>query len=177
MRFTNILTLTLATTAISAPLTKTKRALEDYEAVFTSIGSQVAVVSSTVSSYVSGSVPGSDVQTVSNDLVSVINSGATDVATFDSLSSLDALALVTPIQDLTADVGDLVDAVIAAESNFESDGLSGDVLASLEDQKGAAEALRDAVTPKVPAALQDIAQELAEGIVSEIERGIAAYSD
>ncbi|KAL4962945.1 cell wall mannoprotein 1 family protein [Aspergillus stella-maris] len=177
MHFANILTLSLATTALAAPITKTKRALADYEAVFDNISSQVAVVSDTVASYVSGSTTGDAVQSASNDLVTVINDGATSVATFDALSSLDALALVRPIQDLTADVGDLVDAVIAAEPNFETDGLSGNVLASLQAQKGAAEALRDAVTPKVPSALQEIAAELAEGIVAEIERGIVAYSD
>ncbi|KAL4947060.1 hydrophobic surface binding protein A-domain-containing protein [Aspergillus filifer] len=177
MHFANILTLSLAASAFAAPISKTKRALADYQAVFDNISAQVAVVSDTVTSYVSGSTTGDAIQSASNDLVTIINDGATSVATFDSLSSIDALALVRPIQDLTADIGDLVDAVIAAEPKFEADGLSGEVLVLLQDQKVAAQGLRDAVTPKVPSALQDIAAELAEGIVAEIDRGIAAYSD
>ncbi|RDW67410.1 cell wall mannoprotein 1 family protein [Aspergillus mulundensis] len=174
---TGFLTLTLAYNAFAEPIPKAKRALSDYTAVFSAIQSQVATVSSTVASYVGGSTAGSSVQDASAELVTIINNGATSVAGFDSLSSLDALQLVSPIQDLTSDISGLVDAVIAAEPNFVADGLAGDVLTSLQDQKTAAEGLRDAITPKVPASLQDIASELAEGIVTEIERGIAAYSD
>lgn len=180
MKFlTSLLALTLAHSALAEPIPHApkKRALADYQEVFTAISDQVAVVSSTVASYVAGSTPGSSVQEASTALVTTINTGATSVATFDPLTSTESLALVSPIQDLTSDVSALVDAVIAAEPNFEADGLSADVLASLQAQKDAAGALGDAVTQKVPEALQDIAAELAEGIVTEIERGIAAYSD
>ncbi|KAL4928356.1 cell wall mannoprotein 1 family protein [Aspergillus undulatus] len=179
MKFaTGLLTLTLVYSAFAEPIpiAKEKRALSDYTAVFSAISTQVAAVSSSVASYVAGSTPGSTVQDASAELVSIINNGASSVSAFDSLSSLEALQLVSPIQDLTDDISSLVDAVIAAEPNFEADGLADDVLASLQDQKTAAEGLRDAITPKVPSALQDIAAELAEGIVTEIERGIAAYS-
>ncbi|KAL4928180.1 cell wall mannoprotein 1 family protein [Aspergillus undulatus] len=178
MKFlTTLLTLTLFSSTFAAPAQKEKRALADYQNVFTGISDQVAVVSSTVSSYVSASVPGADVQSAANELVTIINNGAASIATFDALSNLDALALVSPIRDLSSDVGDLVDAVIAAEPNFEGDGLAADVLGLLEAQKAATEALTNAMTPKVPAALQNIAAELAGGIIAEIERGIAAYSD
>ncbi|KAL4733850.1 hydrophobic surface binding protein A-domain-containing protein [Aspergillus similis] len=178
MKFTTgFFTLTLAYSAFAEPIPKAKRALSDYTGVFDAISAQVATVSSTVASYVAGSTAGSAVQDASTELVTIINDGATSVAGFDSLSSLEALQLVSPIQDLTADISDLIDAVIAAEPNFVADGLDGDVLTSLQDQKTAAEGLRDAITPKVPDALQDIASELAEGIVAEIDRGIAAYSD
>ncbi|KAL4973035.1 hydrophobic surface binding protein A-domain-containing protein [Aspergillus desertorum] len=172
-----LFTLSLACSAFAEPIPKAKRALSDYTGVFNTISAQVATVSSTVASYVAGSTPGSSVQDASTELVTIINNGAASVATFDALSSLEALQLVSPIQDLTADISDLIDAVIAAEPNFVADGLDDDVLTSLQNQKTAAEGLRDAITPKVPTALQDIANELSEGIVTEIERGIAAYSD
>ncbi|KAL4809865.1 hydrophobic surface binding protein A-domain-containing protein [Aspergillus unguis] len=172
-----LLTLSLTLTSLAEPIPAKKRALSDYEGVFDNISAQVDVVSTAVAAYTAGTQPGSTVQDASDDLVDVINTGATSVAGFDALSSLDALALVSPIQDLTSDVGDLVDAIIDAESEFEADGLAGDVLTALQAQKTAAEGLKDAITPKVPSALQGIAGDLANGIVTEIERGITAYSD
>ncbi|KAL2825072.1 hydrophobic surface binding protein A-domain-containing protein [Aspergillus cavernicola] len=178
MKFaTSILTLTLAYSAFAEPIPNQKRSLADYQNVFNGISAQVGVVSGNVASYVAGTIAGTVVQDSSNDLVDIINTGATNVAGFAALGTLDALSLVGPIQTLTADVSDLIDAVIGAEPNFDADGLSADVLASLQGQRAGAEALRDAITPKVPAAVQEIAADLAEGIVTEIDRGIVAYSD
>jgi hypothetical protein len=177
MKFaTGLLTLTLAYSAFADPIDIKKRALADYQNIFTGISDQVATVGDMVASYVSGVANADAVQTVSNELASTINDGATAIPGFDPLANADALALVSPIQDLTSDVSGLVDAVIGAKSNFDGDGRSADVLASLQDQKAASEALRDAITPKVPEALQDIAAGLADGIVSEIQRGVDAYS-
>ncbi|KAL2845917.1 hydrophobic surface binding protein A-domain-containing protein [Aspergillus pseudoustus] len=174
MKFAGLLSIALATTAIAEPI---KRALADYQNVFNAISAQVAVVEGVVTNYVGGSATADDVQDASDDLSTIINNGATSISGFAALTNLEALSLVSPIQTLTGDVGDLVDAVIAAEPNFIADGREADVLASLNAQKTGSEAVRDAITPKVPAALQDIAADLAQGIVDEIERGIAAYSD
>jgi hypothetical protein len=176
MKFASgILTLTLAYSAFAEPIPKAKRALADYQNVFNNIGAQVGVVDASVASYVGGSIPGTDVQAESEELVSIINAGATAISGFAALNNLDALSLVSPIQTLTGEVADLVDAVIAAKPNFDADGLSDEVLTNLQDQRAATEDLRDAITPKVPAALQSIAATLANGIVAEIDRGIAAY--
>ncbi|KAL3455534.1 hydrophobic surface binding protein A-domain-containing protein [Aspergillus heterothallicus] len=174
MKFTGLLTIALASTAIAGPV---KRALADYQNVFNAISAQVAVVDGVVANYVGGSATADAVQDASDDLVTIINDGATSISGFASLTNLEALSLVSPIQTLTGDVSDLVDAVIAAEPNFVADGREADVLASLNAQKAGSEAVRDAITPKVPTALQSIAAELAQGIVDEIERGIVAYSD
>ncbi|KAL2867359.1 cell wall mannoprotein 1 family protein [Aspergillus lucknowensis] len=177
MKFaTGLLTLTLAYSAFAEPIPAKKRALADYQGVFDDISAQVATVSDTVASYVGGSADGDAVQAASDKLVTVINDGATAIPDFDPLENADALALVSPIQDLTGDVSDLVDAVIDAKPNFQDDGRAADVLSSLQDQKAASVSLRDAITPKVPDALQDIASDLADGIVSEIQRGIDAYA-
>jgi hypothetical protein len=87
-----------------------------------------------------------------------INNGAAAIPGF--------APLVGPIQCL-----------IASEAKFVAADREGDVLDSLSAQKAGTEAVRDAITPKVPAALQDIAETLSQGIVEEIDRGIAAYSD
>jgi hypothetical protein len=173
---TGLLTLALTYSAFAEPIPAKKRALAHYTDIFSGISDQVAAVSDSVSAYVGGSSDADAVQTASSQLATTINNGASVIPGFDPLANADALALVSPIQDLTSDVSDLVDAVVGAKSNFDGDGRSGDVLSSLQDQQAAAEALRDAITPKVPDALQGIAGDLANGIVSEIQRGVSAYS-
>ncbi|KAL2822472.1 hydrophobic surface binding protein A-domain-containing protein [Aspergillus granulosus] len=173
---TGLLTLVLTYSAFAEPIPNNKRALADYTDIFSGISDQVAAVADSVSAYVGGSSDPDALQAASDELVTTINDGATAIPGFDPLENTDALALVAPIQDLTSDVSSLVDAVISAKSNFDTDGRSADVLASLQAQQAASEALRDAITPKVPEALQDTAAELANGIVSEIQRGIDAYS-
>ncbi|KAL2841174.1 hydrophobic surface binding protein A-domain-containing protein [Aspergillus pseudoustus] len=173
---TGLLTLALTYSAFAEPIPHKKRALADYTGVFDGISAQVAAVADSVSAYVGGTSDADAVQTASNQLSTTINDGASAIPGFDPLENADALALVSPIQDLTSDVSDLVDAVIGAKTNFDADGRSADVLSSLQDQQTASEALRDAITPKVPDALQSTAEELANGIVSQIQRGIEAYS-
>ncbi|KAL4862413.1 ankyrin repeat-containing domain protein [Aspergillus spectabilis] len=110
MKFaTGLLTLTLAYSAFANPVDIKKRALADYQNIFTGISDQVATVGETVASYVSGSANADAVQTASNELTSTINDGATAIPGFDPLSNADALALVSPSQDLTSDVSGLVD--------------------------------------------------------------------
>ncbi|KKK14388.1 hypothetical protein P175DRAFT_0434164 [Aspergillus ochraceoroseus IBT 24754] len=177
MKFmTTLVTVSLAFGAFAEPIAQKKRALADYQAVFQDISDQVTVIQTDVASYVAGSIAGTVVQDDSSTLVDVINNGTTTISGLDSLSNLDALGLVSPIQNLTSGVSDLVDAVIAAKPNFDADGLSAATLTSLQTQKNASEGLRDTITPKVPSALSSIAADLANGIVSEIQRGIDAYS-
>lgn len=171
-----IFTLGLVATSFAEPIPKAKRALADYQAVIKSVSNQVAVVDTTVANYVAGSVAGTAVQDASDKLVAVINTGTTTVNGLAALNSIDALGLVTPIQNLAKDVGTLVDHVIAAKPNFVADGLAGDVLASLQEQKTASQALAAAITAKVPSSLRDIANQLSSQITAHIQRGIDAYS-
>ncbi|KAL4891246.1 hydrophobic surface binding protein A-domain-containing protein [Aspergillus ambiguus] len=174
--FSTVLVLSLVATSIAEPIAKAKRALADYEAVIQSVSDQVAVVKTTVGNYATGSVDGAAVQDASDDLVAVINKGTTTVNGLAALTSIQALGLVTPIQDLADAVGTLIDDLIAAKPDFVADGLDDDVLASLQEQKTASQALADAISAKVPAALQEIADELSSQIITEIQRGIDAYS-
>ncbi|KAL4861166.1 hydrophobic surface binding protein A-domain-containing protein [Aspergillus spectabilis] len=172
--FAGLLSIALASTAIAEPI---KRALADYQNVFNAISAQVAVVDGVVADYVNNDATADDVQAASDALETTINNGAAAIPGFAPLGNLDTLSLVGPIQDLTADVADLIDDLIAAEAKFVAADREGDALDSLNAQKAGTEAVHDAITPKVPAALQDIAETLSQGIVEEIDRGIAAYSD
>jgi hypothetical protein len=174
---TGLLTLALTYSAFAEPIPTKKRALADYTDIFSGISDQVAAVSDSVSAYVKGSSDADAVQSASNQLATTINNGASAIPGFDPLANADALALVSPIQDLTSDVSDLVDAVVGAKSNFAGDGRSVDVLASLQDQQTAAEALRDAITPKVPDALQGIAGIWRMGLFRRFSEGFLRILD
>ncbi|KAL5365960.1 hydrophobic surface binding protein A-domain-containing protein [Aspergillus floccosus] len=177
MKFlTAIFTLGLMATSFAEPIPKAKRALSDYKNVIQSVSNQVAVVDTTVTNYVAGSVAGTAVQTASDKLVTVINTGTTTVNGLAALNTIDALSLVSPIQALADDVNDLIDNVIAAKPNFVADGLAGNVLASLQAQKTASQALAAAITAKVPSSLQSTANQLSSQITTAIQRGITAYS-
>ncbi|KAF9885454.1 hypothetical protein FE257_012890 [Aspergillus nanangensis] len=174
--FETVFALGLVATSFAEPIPHEKRSLSQYTAVISSISAQVAVVNTATNNYIAGTVAGSVVQTASNQLVTVINTGTTNVGTYAALNTLDALALISPIQTLAGDVGDLVDDVITAKPKFVTDGLDDDVLASLQQQKTASTALATAISAKVPAALQSTAQQLAAQVTAEIQRGIDAYS-
>lgn len=178
MKLTTVLVPTmLLAGVIGEPIPKQKRALSDYEDLLNNVNTQVDVVGADLTNYIAGTVPGTDVQTSSEELIAVINEAADTVTGLDPISVLDALSLLTPITTLTDKVDELTNTLIGAEPNFIADGLADDVLNTLYDFKSAGENLRDAITPKVPSALQGIANSLADQVVADVQRAIDAYSD
>ncbi|KAI9369436.1 hydrophobic surface binding protein A-domain-containing protein [Aspergillus egyptiacus] len=176
MKFaTGLLALTFASSVFAEPIPKEKRALSDYTDVFDGIEAQVGVVSTTVAEYVAGQASSDEVQTEGDELVDTICQGAQDIATFDPLGTLDALALIAPIEALIDTVAALIDDLIAAYSVFEGDGELEAVCANLRAQKECTQSLIDNILPKIPSALQDIAESLATRIITEIDRGIAVF--
>lgn len=178
MQFATIfLTLGLAIGVFSTPVPKQKRDVAQYKDVLFSVTDQIAVVDGLVGEYVAGQVPGTDVKAGADVLVTVVSDGATAISGFDPLSLIDVLGLVGDIQGLIDDVRIVVDNMIAAEPNFIADGLEGEVLATLNELKVAAEALRAELVPKIPESVQGTADEYAAQIVAEVQRAIDAYSD
>ncbi|KAL4932560.1 cell wall mannoprotein 1 family protein [Aspergillus undulatus] len=163
--------------ALAERIHNQKRALEDYEEILDTVTAQIDVAGADLNNYIAGTVPGTVVQDSAAVLVTLINDAAETVTGLDPISVLDALNLLGPITTLTNDVDDLTNTLIAAEPNFISDGLADEVLLTLYDFRDAGENLRDAITPKVPAALQSIANSLADQVVADVQRAIDAYSD
>ncbi|KAL4804057.1 hydrophobic surface binding protein A-domain-containing protein [Aspergillus unguis] len=171
MKFTGLFTLALATTALATPA---KRQSSPTELIST-ISDKVSALDSAVGSY-SGGDP-SKVQSASDDLVETINSAVKQVNSGDDLSSSDALALTSPIQDLTDQVDGVVTKIINKKDQFVDAGAGGQVKTALNDQYDAAKSLAEALSSKVPSALSDIADELSAGITDAIQRGIDAYKN
>lgn len=172
MKFTGLFTMALATTTALA--TPSKRQSSPSEIIDT-ISGQVSSLDSAVSDF-SGGNP-APVQDASDSLVSTINDAVEQVNSGPQLSSSDALALTSPVQDLTDQVDAVITKIINKKDQFVSAGAGGQVKESLNQQYDAASNLADALSSKVPEALSDIANQLSSGITSAIQRGIDAYQD
>ncbi|KAL2868934.1 cell wall mannoprotein 1 family protein [Aspergillus lucknowensis] len=171
MKFSGLITLALATAALATPAKRQSSPADIIE----TISEQVTALDSAVDSY-SGGDP-ADVQSASDKLVSTINSAVDEVNAGPDLSNSDALALTGPVQDLTDQVEGVVGKLIDKKDQFVEAGAGGDVKESLNQQYDAATSLADAISSKVPAALEDIASELSAGISNAIQKGIDAYAD
>ncbi|KAL4912687.1 hydrophobic surface binding protein A-domain-containing protein [Aspergillus aurantiobrunneus] len=178
MKLTAVIVPTMLLAGVLAePIPNQKRALEDYEQLLDTVTAQIDVVGADLNNYLAGTAPGTVVQDSSAELISLIDDAASTVTGLDPISVLDALSLLGPITTLTNEVDTLTNVLIEAEPNFITDALADDVLLTLYDFRAAGESLRDAITPKVPAALQSIANALADQVVADVQRAIDAYSD
>ncbi|KAF5856626.1 hypothetical protein ETB97_007076 [Aspergillus alliaceus] len=113
----------------------------------------------------------------STDLVSAINSGTEAVKTSGALSSVDALGLTGPVQDVTAKVKKTIDDLISRKSDAVKAAAGAETYKQLQNQYTAAKNLADAITSKVPDALQNIASQLSAGITDAIQKGLDAFKD
>jgi hypothetical protein len=173
MKFTSSLAiLGLVLSASATPLTV--RTLATIEASITSIETAVNALDAAEKAYTGGATTA--LQTASNNVVSVTDAGTTVANASPALSDSDALALITPIQTLVADVQAAVKDLIAKKTQILAAGAGAVTLASLIQQNTSSAALANAITAKVPADLQTVAAELSGEIVTAIESGITAFS-
>ncbi|KAI9375535.1 hydrophobic surface binding protein A-domain-containing protein [Aspergillus egyptiacus] len=171
MKFTGLFTLALATTALATP---TKRQ-SDPAAIIDEISGQVTSLGEAISSYNGGDT--SSIQAASDNLVDTINSAVETVNAGPSLSNSDALALTGPVQDLIDQVEVVIADLVDKKDLVVEEGAGGLVKESLDAQYAAASALAEALSSKVPPALEEIAAELSAGITDAIQVGIDAYAD
>ncbi|KAL4890602.1 hydrophobic surface binding protein A-domain-containing protein [Aspergillus ambiguus] len=174
MRFSALFTLGLATVAIATP-TKVQRDAAPVESVISAIQDKTEALGTAINGYSGGDT--SSVESASSDLISTIKSGVETVNSNGDLTSTDALALTSPVQDLTKKVESVVNSIIDKKSQFVSAGAGGTVLESLKAQYAAAQSLSDAISSKVPSSLSDLAAQLSAGITDAIQKGIDAYKD
>ncbi|KKK18224.1 hypothetical protein P175DRAFT_0533328 [Aspergillus ochraceoroseus IBT 24754] len=178
MKFTALFALGLASAALATP-TKVAREPSLIErdssptSVLAAISAKVSDLASAVSAY-SGGDP-SAVQSASDAVITVTNSGVATIKSGADLTNADALALTSPVQDLTTQIKGVVSDLIDKKSKFEAACAAGQVLTSLNDQYTAASNLAKVLSAKVPSALSSIAEELSSGITAGIQKGIDAY--
>ncbi|PKX93413.1 cell wall mannoprotein 1 family protein [Aspergillus novofumigatus IBT 16806] len=173
MRFSALLVTLGLTGALATPTLVSRQA--GAVGVISDIQAQTSALASAVSSY-NGGDP-SAVKSASEKLVSTINSGVDTVKSGSALSTADALALTSPVQDLTKQVEDVVSDLISKKDQFVAANAGGTVYQDLQAQYTAADNLAKAISAKVPEALADIAAQLSAGITTAIQKGLDAYKD
>ncbi|KAH2763279.1 Cell wall mannoprotein 1 [Aspergillus fumigatus] len=173
MRFSALLVTLGLTGALATPTLVSREA--PAVGVISDISAQTSALASAVSSY-NGGDP-SAVKSASEKLVSTINSGVDTVKSGPALSTADALALTSPVQDLTKQVEGVIDDLISKKDKFVAANAGGTVYEDLKAQYTAADSLAKAISAKVPESLSDIAAQLSAGITAAIQKGIDAYKD
>ncbi|GFF27572.1 hypothetical protein IFM61606_00513 [Aspergillus udagawae] len=173
MRFSALLVTLGLTGALATPTLVSRQG--GAVGVISDIQAQTSALASAVSSY-SGGDP-SAVKSASEKLVSTINTGVDTVKSGPALSTADALALTSPVQDLTKQVQGVVNDLISKKDKFVAAGAGGTVYQDLQSQYTAADNLAKAISAKVPESLSDIAAQLSAGITAAIQKGIDSYKD
>lgn len=143
--------------------------------VITKIVSDVGALGTAINAYTGGD--GAAVLSAGKMLLDDINAGVTTAKGSAALSQEDALALTTPIQGLQTATEGVIRDLTAKKCSFASSGKATDVLTNLQDQLTASKALADAITSKVPSALQPIAATLSSGIATALQGGVDSFKD
>ncbi|KAJ0423179.1 hydrophobic surface binding protein A-domain-containing protein [Aspergillus carlsbadensis] len=172
MKFSAILSaLTLVAPGVLA--SPTQRDLATIQGVITDIQGQVNSLQTAIEAT---PLDADAIVSQSDALVSTIQDGATTVNGQPVLTQIEALGLVSPVQDLAADVDTTIQALIGVKDEILDLGEGCTTLEALQAQAAAAQQLSDAIVSKVPAALEDIATELAATISTAIQNGVDAYA-
>ncbi|KAF2212217.1 hypothetical protein CERZMDRAFT_90717 [Cercospora zeae-maydis SCOH1-5] len=117
------------------------------------------------------------VNSATGDVLTAIQAAQSTVDAATAISGDEAISLVGPTGELNMAVESSIDALIAKQPIFSSNGLSGAVLQSLQTQQEASTALTSAIVAKLPEGLQDAGRQSSQPAADAIARGIAAYME
>lgn len=177
----SVAALGLAASAVASPsrvvreASMVERDLAAITSVIAAVGAKTDALDAAIKAYTSG--PITPVTSASQDLIDTINAGIATVKSSADLSESDALGLTGPVQDLTKKVQTAVDDLDSRQAQVEKACAVAVTQKSLKDQLAASSALSDAITSKVPQALQGIAGTLSSGITAAIQKGITNYAN
>ena len=174
MKFSSLLAFGLSTSVLASPAI-VERDVSTYKKVISNISNKVDALGSAINSYNGGNT--APVQDASDAVVSAINMGVTTVKGAKPLDTSGALALVTPVQDLTKKVNKVVGNLDGKKNLVEQAGACQQVLKDLKQQKAAAMELATAISAKVPPSLKSTAKSLSAGISQAIQKGIDTYKN
>jgi hypothetical protein len=159
--------------ALTAQATLVVRDLATVQGVLTDIAKQTDAVDQAVKSF-SGDISG--LTSAADKLTALLKSGTTTVSGTSPLPLQDAATVSQFVTGLNSSVATLISDLIGKKEAFVAAGKGGTVLKTLQDQQAASKALADALTSKVPEALQSVAKQLSQGIDDSIASGVAAFN-
>ncbi|KAL1960855.1 hypothetical protein VTO42DRAFT_5838 [Malbranchea cinnamomea] len=172
---TCLMTLGLTLGVTAKPATFARRGIDDFLGIISGINDAVDGLTSLIEGYTGG--PGTEVIEASNELVAQIRQGVEIANAQPELTTTEGFRLTQPVLDLTKDVENVIGLLIEKKELSIENGIASTVKQNLNDQYDAATALAEAISAKMPAALQDLAKQLADGVSNAIKKGVDAYAD
>jgi len=142
--------------------------------VITKIVADVGTLDSAIKAFTTDASP---VLTAGKGLLDDINAGVSTAKGSADLTQTDALSLTTPIQGLQSATEGVIKDLTDKKCAFVAAGKASDILTNLQDQLTASKALADAITSKVPQALQSVAATLSSGIATALQGGVDSFKD
>jgi len=158
--------------ALVAQATNVQRDLKSIQGVLSDIGTQVDALDKAVTSF---SGDPTALLAAGQQLLSTIKSGVSTVSASAPLDITDATQVAQGSIALNQSTTNVVNDLIAKKQALVAANVGPGILKSLQDQKAASGSLAEAITSKVPTALQPTAQGLSQGVGDSLQRGIAAY--
>lgn len=162
----------LAATGVAAAVVERDGKLVN--GVIADVQSGIEKLDSTVKSYSGDKGP---LVSASEALVSSIKSGKTKVDGSGDLSQDDALALITPVQDLTKASETLVNDLKSKRDQVEKAGECDTVRGQLQQISSNSDALVKSIVSKVPEALQGTAASLSAGVKKQLDAANEDFSE
>lgn len=162
--------LALLGTGLSTPLEQ--RDIAAIKSVLTNINTQVNNLDSAITAK---PLDAPTIVQKSDKLAQTIRDGTANVKGQEQLSSVDALGLVSPTQDLADDTETTVQDLIGIKGKVQELGKGCTSLKSLQELNSAAKGLSGAIVDKVPESVNSIAGNLSDKISGAIQKGVDAY--
>ncbi|QGA21767.1 hypothetical protein EYB26_009478 [Talaromyces marneffei] len=161
-------------TKVKREATKVQRDISAFQKVIRDISLAVNKFNVDIERYVGGDA--SHLLADGNVLIKATLDGVQSLQNEPPLSSMEALALVGPVQDLSNQILLAIQNLIGKKEPLVQAGFGGKVENNLRQQEEAAQKLSELVSTKVPPELADISRQLSDGIAAGIKKGIDAFA-
>jgi hypothetical protein len=173
MLYNTLVSLALFGAAFAAPVAK--RDLQTIQTSIAAVGTALTALDTSIKA-IQGPADAMKVLGMSQMVNQALTDATTKITATQPITLTDALSLQTSAQTLTTTAGTTVTDLIAKKAIIiQAPGAQAATLQNLQAQKTASDALAKAVTAKVPANVQSIAQQQTAQIGMTLDKGIAAF--
>jgi hypothetical protein len=172
MLYNTIVSLALFGAAFAAPVAK--RDLQTIQTSIAAVGTSLTALDTAIKA-IQGPADTMKVLGMSQMVNQALTDATTKITATQPITLTDALTLQQSAQTLTTTASTTVTDLIAKKAIITQAGAQAMTLQNLMQQKTASDALAKAVTAKVPANVQSIAQQQTAMISTALDKGIAAF--
>ncbi|KAE9967638.1 hypothetical protein EG327_011374 [Venturia inaequalis] len=176
MQFSTIFSIGLvATSAMAAPAVS-RRGLTDVTAAFEKIEANIATMVAKVKAWDGQASSIAPVLEESGKLTATIKAQTAAIAGTGSIGITDAVGVAGPVNTLSAKVDDIVNALTSKKAQFDTAKLTSKVSGELTNDLTATKELIKTIVGKLPSIAVPIAQPLADGITTKLDKAVTTFS-